>query len=107
VAGGGAGAGSHNQHQFALGTSLSLACRILGVEFISDLGYERGQYWGKTGHYKVAWSACDLVTDSYLKKLLQANRDRISVSDGDLESGQVPMNNDKTFVALADVADLY
>jgi hypothetical protein len=24
----------------------------------------------------------------------------------DLESGQVPMNNDKTFIALADVADL-
>jgi hypothetical protein len=107
VAGGGAGAGSHNQRQFALGTSLALACRILGVEFISDLGFERGQYWGKTGHYKVAWSACDLVTDGYLKKLLQANRDRISVSDADLESGQVPMNNDKTFIALADVADLY
>jgi len=107
AAGGGAGQGSQTQRQFALATSLSLACRLLEVEFISDLGYERGQYWGKTGHYKVAWSACELVRDEYLLKLLTVNREKISVSDDDLTAGQVPMNNDKTFIALADVADLY
>jgi hypothetical protein len=106
-AGLGSGAGSHVERQFALATSLSLACRLLEVEFISDLGYERGQYWGKTGHYKVAWSACALVRNEYLLALLTANRNKISVSDEDLSSGQVPMNNDKTFIALADVADLY
>jgi hypothetical protein len=71
------------------------------------MGYERGQFWGKTGHYKVAWSACTLVHDPYLDKLLVANQDRISVSDGDLTAGNAPMNNAKTFIALADVADLY
>jgi hypothetical protein len=106
-AGGAAGAGSQTERQFALATSLSLACRLLEVEFIRDLGYERGQYWGKTGHYKVAWSACELVRDPYLKKLLKNNQEKISVSDADLTSGQVPMNNAKTFIALADVADLY
>jgi hypothetical protein len=107
AAGQGRGTGSQTERQFALATSLSLACRLLEVEFISDLGYERGQYWGKTGHYKVAWSACSLVRDEYLNKLLMENRDKISVSDQDLSSGQVPMNNAKTFIALADVADLY
>jgi hypothetical protein len=107
AAGGATGDGSHTERQFALATSLSLACRLLEVEFISDLGYERGQYWGKTGHYKVAWSACALVRDKYLRSLLMDNRGKISVSDEDLSSGQVPKNNDKTFIALADVADLY
>ena len=106
-AGGGSGSGSQNQRQFALATSLSLACRLLDVEFIRDLGYERGEFWGKTGHYKVAWSACGLVNEPFLGKLLADNRDKISVSDNDLSAGQVPMNNDKTFIALADVADLY
>ena len=107
AAGGGAGTGSQTERQFALATSLSLACRLLEVEFIRDLGYERGQYWGKTGHYKVAWSACELVREPYLLQLLKNNQDKISVSDDDLRSGQVPMNNAKTFIALADVADLY
>jgi len=107
TAGGDAGPGSHLERQFALATSLSLACRLLNAEFISDLGDERGQYWGKTGHYKVAWSACGLVKDTFLRDLLETNRDKISVSDDDLRAGQVPMNNQKTFIALADVADLY
>jgi hypothetical protein len=107
ASGGGSGTGSQSERQFALATSLSLACRLLDVEFIQDLGYERGQYWGKTGHYKVAWSACELVHDEFLSDLLSANQDRISVSDADLMAGTVPMNNAKTFIALADIADLY
>ncbi len=107
AAGRGAGNGGQTERQFALATSLSLACRILDVEFVRDLGLERGQYWGKTGHYKVAWSACELVREPFLQDLLKANQDKISVSDDDLRSGQVPKNNDKTFIALADVADLY
>lgn len=99
--------GGQSTRQFALATSLSLACRLLEVQYIRDLGFERGQYWGKTGHYKVAYSACDLVGEPKLKALLLANRDNIAVSDGDLAAGKVPMNNDKTFIALADVADLY
>ena len=106
-AGGGAGSGAQTQRQFALATGLALACRLLEVEFISDLGYERGEFWGKTGHYKVAFSACALVRDEFLLGLLMANREKISVSDDDLTAGQVPMNNAKTFIALADVADLY
>jgi hypothetical protein len=105
--GGGSGAGAHTERQFALATSLALACRLLEVEFIRDLGYERGQFWGKTGHYKVAWSACELVQNKELNALLMKYRDKISVSDDDLVAGNVPMNNDKTFIALADVADLY
>src|SRR5262249_3903031 len=93
AAGGGAGPGSHLERQFGLATTLSCACRLLNVEFISDLGYERGRYWGKTGHYKVAWSACSLVKDPFLRDLLETNREKISVSDDDLRAGQVPMNN--------------
>jgi hypothetical protein len=105
--GAGGAPGAQTERQFALATSLSLACRLLEVEFIRDLGYERGQFWGKTGHYKVAWSACALVQDADLLQLLKVNRDKISVSDSELSAGQVPMDNDKTFIALADVADLY
>lgn len=104
----GGGPGAQTGRQFALATSLSLACRLLGVEVIRDLGYERGEFWGKTGHYKVAWSACEMVRDPALRELLMKNQDRISLSDEHLTSGEgIPRDRDKTFIALADVADLY
>jgi hypothetical protein len=46
------------------------------------------------------------VRSPKLLSLMMANQDRIGVSDTDLIDGNLPMNNQPDFVALADVADL-
>ncbi len=91
---------------FALATSLSQVCRHLDVSVVRDWGTGLSEYWGKVGHYKVAAKACDLVTSRKLRALVMANQDRIGVTDDDLVAGNLPMNNQPVFVALADVADL-
>jgi hypothetical protein len=58
------------------------------------------------GHFKVGGTACDLVTNTKLKKLLGANRDNIGYSDEDLINGSYVPGNTKGFVPLADVADI-
>jgi hypothetical protein len=87
---------------------LSNVCRLLDVEVIRDWSTEHSQYWGKVGHYKIAFSACSLASGSYpkLRALLAANSLNIAVSDADIENGTMPMASRTKFVALADVPDL-
>jgi hypothetical protein len=94
--------------RFVLATMLSNVCRLLDVEVIRDWSSEHSQYWGKVGHYKIAYSACSLVSGSYpkLRALLAANALNVSVSDADIENGTMPMASKTKFVALADVPDL-
>ncbi len=94
--------------EFALTTSLSSICKTLGVEVIRDWSAFQSRYWGKVGHYKVGNAACFLLQSLSARKLFEANVDRIAVSDEDIEAGNLPMQKDAaTFIALADVADLY
>lgn len=94
--------------RFVLATMLSNVCRLLDVELIRDWSAEHSQYWGKVGHYKIAFSACSLASGSYpkLRSLLAANALNIAVSDADIEDGKMPMASKTKFVALADVPDL-
>jgi len=100
------GRGGQDRSQFALATSLSTVCRLLDLELISNWGLGHAPYWGKVGHYKIGAKACDLVADSKLFKLMQANKERVALSDARLEAGELPMNNQAEYVALADVPDL-
>src|SRR5262249_48149904 len=86
---------------FALATTMSQLCRALDVEVVREWGLGHNEYWGKVGHYKVGAKACELVTNTKLRKLLMANQDRIAVSDQDLIDGHLPMANQQDFVALA------
>jgi hypothetical protein len=92
--------------QFALASALSQVCRALDVEIVRDFGLGLSEYWGKVGHYKVGAAACEAVTNKKLRKLMLANQDRVGVGDDDIVDGNLPMNNQAGFIALADVADL-
>jgi hypothetical protein len=94
--------------RFVLATMLSNVCRLLDVDVIRDWSSEHSQYWGKVGHYKIAYSACFLISSTYpkLRALLSANALNIAVSDEDIERGDMPKAGNTQFVALADVPDL-
>jgi hypothetical protein len=97
--------GSPDATQFALATNLSSVCRLLDVEIVRDWNDHHSLYWGKVGHYKIAISACLLLSQPHLKELLENNADRIAVSDSRIEDGSMPKAGD-AYVPLADVADL-
>ncbi len=91
---------------FALGTFVSTVCRELDVEIIRDWNIGHNEYWGKTGHYKIAAAACALASDPKLKLLLQNNLDRISFDDNSIRAGDLRKIHPDQFVPLADVPDL-
>jgi hypothetical protein len=98
--------GGGGNRVFALAGSLGTVCRMLNVELIRDWSIEHSEFWGKAGHYKIAYSACFMLKGK-AKKFFEVNATNISVSDADLESGQLPnANNQDEFFALADVPDL-
>jgi len=99
--------------EFALATCLSTICRELDLDLVPDFDIGHSEYWGKTGHYKIAAKACELVTDPKLKKLLLANVDNIAFGDQEIQDGVLkkvnpvaPSKPNQPFVPLADVPDL-
>ena len=106
------GAGE-SKAEFALATCLSTVCRELDLDLIRDLDIGHSEYWGKTGHYKVAAKACELVTDTKLRKLLMANVANIAFGDQAIKDGELakakpvtPSKPNQPFIPLADVPDL-
>jgi hypothetical protein len=94
-------------NHFALATCLSTVCRELDVDLIRGWNVDLGYTWGKTGHFKVAARACELVSDSKLSTLMMANQRNIGYVDDDLLKDQVvPGTFTHDFVPLADVADI-
>ena len=95
---------------YALATSLSTACNLLEVDIVRDWNTDIPNTWGKTGHFKIAAKACELVSDTKLKTLLMANQKNIGYEDDDLETGNVVSGAysqaKDLFVPLADVADI-
>ena len=91
---------------YALATFLSTICRQLDIDIVPDWNTGHREYWGKTGHYKIAAKACELVADPRLKTLLQNNLDAIAFSDDAIEKGQLTTIDAHQFVPLADVPDL-
>ena len=92
--------------RFALATCLSTICRELDVDVFRGWNIGHREYWGATGHYKIAAKACELVTDPRLSQLLHNNVDLIAFRDEDIQSGQIRAIDAHQFVPLADVADL-
>lgn len=95
-----------SQLQFALATCLSTICRELDVDVVPDWNIGHSEYWGKTGHYKIAAKACELVSDAKLKKLLLNNLSNIAFDDEAIRQGELKKINAKEFSPLADVPDL-
>ena len=92
--------------QFALATSLAVACRELDVDIVTDLRAELPQYWGAVGHYKIAQMAIGM-TKGALKDFLEANLERITYDTERLAQDDQNLSDDpKRFVPLADVPDI-
>ena len=109
--GGGVTLGAAGEHptDYVLASTLASIAQTLGVSLLQDDSLEdHSLYWGKVGHYKVAGSACTLgPAGTKFAALLEANADRIAVSDDKIAGGQMPSaNHGGAFVALADVPDL-
>lgn len=92
------------QFPFALATNLSNVFRLLDVDLLRDWNVGSFNYWGPVGHYTIGSVACDLVEDERLRRLMQANRLRISFAREDINA--TTTNVDATgFVPLANVPD--
>ena len=92
------------QFPFALATNLSNVFRLLDVDLLRDRNVGSFNYWGPVGHYTIGSVACDLVEDERLKKLMRANRLRISFAREDINA--TTTNVDASgFVPLANVPD--
>lgn len=99
-----------NQHgaesmPFALATFLSTVCRVLDLDLLNDHNTGYKEYWGKTCHFKIGHTFCELLSNRRLKSLLTANRDNIGFPNEDLEKGQKFRVSKTGFVPLADVPD--
>ncbi|HEY5417627.1 MAG TPA: hypothetical protein VIK41_22480 [Gemmatimonadaceae bacterium] len=92
--------------QFALATSLAVACRELDVDIVTDMRAELPQYWGAVGHYKIAQMAI-AMTKGALEGFLEANLERITYDAERLAQDDQNLSDDPMrFVPLADVPDI-
>ena len=93
---------------FSLATCLSNVSRILEVDIVRDWNLDQDYSWGKVGHFKIGAYSCELVSDPNLSKLLMANQKNIGYEDTVFLKKKVMSGKfTKTFVPLADVADIY
>jgi hypothetical protein len=94
------------KHGYGLATCLSNVCRMLNVDIVRGWNLDLDYTWGKTGHFKIAALACELIADKNLSKLLMANQENIGYTDQNLINANVVKGGSGEFVPLADVADL-
>ncbi|MCI0415619.1 hypothetical protein L0222_22825 [bacterium] len=90
---------------FALATFLSTTCRELDIELVTDVNTGLSEYWGKIGHFKIGFQACQLLNNPNLRQLMQANSENIGFPDADLLQGTEFTVGREDFVPLADVPD--
>jgi hypothetical protein len=95
-----------NKFNYSLSTSLSNVCRELDVDLVRGWNIDSDYSWGKTGHYKIAALACDIVSNPKLKKLLKANKENISFTDTGMLNGDMKNAKWGQFCPLADVPDI-
>lgn len=93
-------------YTFSLSTCLSNICRELDIELVRGWNLDNDYSWGKTGHYKIAARACEIVSNRKLSKLLMANQQNISFTDDGMLAGEMKEAKWGQFCALADVPDI-
>ena len=92
---------------YGLATGLGNVCRMLDIDLVRGWNIDQPYTWGKTGHFKIGFRAADLVGNSKLFDLLQANQTSLGYSNDDLTTeGAVSGQFTHDFVPLADVADI-
>lgn len=91
---------------YALATFLSTICNELDVTLLRDWNIGLPDYWGAVGHYSIATKTCDVIQNKKLKKLMQANLERISFEISNINKKTLTGLSKRDFVPLADVPDM-
>jgi hypothetical protein len=91
---------------YALATFLSTICNELDVTLLRGWNVGLPNYWGSVGHYSIATKACDVIANRKLKQLMQANLERISFEEPDINKKSLSGLSKRDFVPLADVPDM-
>lgn len=91
---------------YALATFLSTICNELDVTLLRGWNIGLPDYWGAVGHYSIATKACDAIRNPNLRKLMQANLERISFDVSDINKKSLAGLSKRDFVPLADVPDM-
>lgn len=91
--------------QYALASSVAVACRALDVEIVTDVNAEHTAYWGPVGHYKIAQLAVDWLKSKELKAFFKPNLAQLTYDASVIAKGKLA-NSAKSFVPLADVPDV-
>ncbi len=103
-------AGVSSKLQLALATSLSSVLHQLDVELVRTGSTDAQPYWGQVGHYSIGTFACAAVRTPKLEKLMNANKDRVSFVEGDLDpkiiKEAMKRAQEDDFIPLADVPDI-
>ena len=98
-------AGPTQQFPFALATNLSNVLHQLDLNLQRDRTVGSFNYWGPVGHYTIGRIACDIVEDEDLKRLMRANRLRVSFERQDIDE-DITSQDANSFVPLANVPDV-
>ena len=98
--------GKKTELPFALATSLTSVCNLLDVELVRDWNIGLPEYWGAVGHYTIANKAIQVIRNKRLKKLMDANLERITYNQEQITSKNMKGLSTRDFVPLADVPDM-
>jgi len=98
--------GSVGQSTFALATFVSTICNRFNVDLLRDWNSGNPDYWGAVGHYGIAAIAMAAIQDANLKKLMEANLERISYDLSKIDKNAMKGLSLRDYVPLADVPDM-
>lgn len=98
--------GNRQASSYALATFLSTVCNQLNIALLRGWNIGLPEYWGAVGHYGIATKACGAIRNDRLKRLMDANLERISYRVEDINKKQMAGLSKETFVPLADVPDM-
>lgn len=92
---------------YALVTTLSTVCNLLDLDLIRDWNLDQTDTWGSIGHFSIALSVTDRLTNTHLRTLMSKNAGLISPSKDEILSSDFKGMGSDDFVPLADVPDMF
>jgi hypothetical protein len=99
--------GADAARSYVLATSLSTICSRLEVDLVRDWNLDQTDTWGSIGHFSIALSVVNAVTNAHLKSLMSKNADLISPSEDEILNNDFKGLGSADFVPLSDVPDMF
>jgi len=87
--------------------SCELAKVGLDLSVVRDWNLDQTDTWGAIGHFSIAFSVADRLTNANLKTLMAANAEIVSPSGDGIRSSEFKGMGTDDFVPLADVPDMF